>query len=287
MDMESINDTAYLDADVSPLEAATQARSLASQNIQEEAPEAQESPEEQSEVQEQSKEEAPVPEFKKHLENQRIPKQRFDEVNNKYKEAEARARALEEELARYRQPKESPKTEKTIDDYEDPKDYITDTAIEAARKAAIEAAAEERAKIQSHQQLEQVTNTFRSAVDEYAKVLPDVKEAVGYLVNLSNEGQIAPHVEEMILTSHPHIAYAIASDPQLLNFLNHSNPIIAARQIGMMEASIKKPASTATTAPQKHVPRTPNGQFKTEKPVSKMSFDEFCAYKENQEKRKY
>lgn len=231
---------------------------------QQEAPEGAEG---QQEGQEQGKE-APKPaERPKHWnrEAQAIPLDRFNEVNNRAKTAEAELAAMRARMAELEQSR-SPKVDnddpETIDTakFTDASGNFDGAAYMRERDRRVAAQAERRAlesvdkrlqeRDQQRQQQEVVQRTeqgFRSQVAEASKANPQVAEAVEYLDSIAQH--IPFPVQMAILRSAPEAAHAIAMDPALVEQLVRGNPADSILLVGEINGRIKASRGVQAPAP--------------------------------------
>lgn len=225
----------------------------------------QEGTEGQQEGQEPGKE-APKPaERPKHWDRsaQAIPLDRFNEVNNRAKTAEAELAAMRARLAEIEQsraPKVDNDDPETIDPakFTDASGNFDGAAYMRERDRRVAAQAERRAlesvdkRLQERdaqrQHVEVVQRTeqgFRSQVAEASKANPQVAEAVEYLDSIAQH--IPFPVQMAILRSAPETAHAIAMDPTLVEQLVRGNPADSILLVGEINGRVK--ATRGTPAP--------------------------------------
>ena len=239
-----------------------------------------------------------------------IPYNRFKAVNDERKAYQAQLAEYERELAAYKEQQEKLAKIKTpddikIEDYDDVEKYLADRdkAIKAATVADIESrfAQREQARIeQAHN--EAVMSRFATNVEEATKYNPDIAQAIGFLDQHAHNLHPAVARELLIDENAPEVIHDIVTNQELLTKLFRSSPDDAVRMINRLSAKIdvgsrrvaksEAPATevqvptaltaTAKTAP-KGIPVTVKGggAAKTTKDVSKMSLEEYRAYKAN------
>ena len=207
------------------------------------------------------------PERPKHWnrEAQAIPLDRFNEVNNRAKSAEAELAAMRArmaELERSTAPQADPNDPEAIDPakFTDAAGNFDGAAYMRERDRRVAAQAEKRAlesvdkRLQERdaqrQQAEVVQRTeqgFRAQVAEASKANPQVAEAVEYLDSIAHH--IPFPVQMAILRSAPEAAHAIAMDPTLVEQLVRGNPADSILLVGEINGRVKASRGGALQAP--------------------------------------
>ena len=161
-------------------------------------------------------------------------------------------------------------------DYDDPTEYAAAKAVWAserrmvARETAEATAAQQAAETEYHRLLasdfEEQKAEARGRYVDYDRVVGDPSVF------------IAPHLARLIIESEQSadLAYAIARDPARAAHLSGLNPIMAARELGRIEASLRRPEPKRTSqAPQPIRPVTPAASV--QKDPAKETYKEYVA----------
>ena len=130
------------------------------------------------------------------------------------------------------------------------------------------------ATAQERQQAEamELARGWASKQESARKSIPDYDEVLG-----GAETVVAPYVTDAILTSDrgPEVAYHLAKNPALADKLNKLGPIVAAREIGRIEAALEK----SSPGTPRSVPPPPAKTTRSSATISgdpaKMSHEEY------------
>lgn len=185
-------------------------------------------------------------------------------------------------------------TREQFANYDDFVEALSDWKAEARVATAVQAAINDvNARIEqreSHQSAAQVkANRAKNWTERAAatrEVLPDFDDVLA----AAQGAVIEPHTAELLEDS-PHgpaIAYRLAKDPELLDKLNKLSPSQAAKEIGKMEAVFDGSAPPPAPAPNPHATKAPRPPSRVDagasssKDISKMSMDEYAAWRKAQ-----
>ena len=247
--------------------------------------------------------------------SQAVPIDRFNEVNNRAKAAEAElaaTRARLAELDKARAPQADSDDPETIDPAKftsssgefDGAAYMRerDRRVAAqATKLALESVdrrlSERDSQRQQAETVGRVVQDFRGQVAEVSKTNPQVAEAVDYLDSIAD--YIQHPVQMAILRGGPEVAHAIALDPSLVERMVRGNPADSIMEIGEIAGRIKyakqgavppspgggipafQPGGAPAPRPQAPAPRTlPGGGGES---VSRLSHAEYMRRRERGE----
>lgn len=171
---------------------------------------------------------------------------RFQDLANKARAAEERAREAEEALQFIQQ-------QSSDDDYDE---FDTDSIIRRSshetakviQEQQVMQARKEAARFQQEQVAAKVQE-FSASENEFAAKVPDYYESVKALNDIPHSGAVA----ELIIDSDkgPELAYYLAKHPNEAREVVNMSPIAAAKFIGGIEARLTaSPAKTTTNAPK-------------------------------------
>lgn len=163
------------------------------------------------------------------------------------------------------------------DDFDTHEEYV-EALIDwkAERKLQEREVKERENRIKAEQ--ERLISEYQKRVDVFKKDHPDFDE----VIEEAGDIKLSLTVQETILSSElgPHLAYALAKDPDELERINRLPPIAAARELGKLEARLSespketKPRITKAPPP----PRPVSG--KSEKTVKKSIYDPDLSFEE-------
>ena len=195
-----------------------------------------------------------------------IPKSRFNEVYWKMKENERKLQEYEARLNQNQQNTQQSNTEvgtkstsePRIEEYDYDQDAYTQAMIDYNVNKKFDEYKQSMQQQEQQSKQQEALNTFRSKAAQYAAQNPDYITAN----NNSLYAQISPHVEEAVVTSDvgPELHHYLLTNPDVLDKLNSTSPLAAARELGRIETGlISKPKTIKqTSAPAPIETVTPN-----------------------------
>jgi hypothetical protein len=193
-------------------------------------------------------------------------------------EAQARAEALEAQLAKQRQP-EPQQNKPSREQYNDDASYIdalTDWKIEQKLPQMVE-----KANVQKQQNT--VQSEFAQREIKTKQEYPDYEDVIAENGNIPVPRET---VEAILSSEHgPDIRYYLAKNPEQAQALNRMSPISAVREIGRIEAKIagekelkSKPKQTTKAPPPISPVKTGTGTVETD--LDKLDMKEFIKRRE-------
>lgn len=211
---------------------------------------------------------------------------RIDELTKARREAEREAAYWRQMAQQAQAPKAQEPEKPTPDKYTDYGEYVEALTDFKAAQAAEKAAARLLSDRAQASQRETVQSTWQERAADVRAKIADFDDVVGQA-----DTPAARHVQETLLESDkgPELLYHLAKNPDVLLRLNTMSERQAARELGKIEALL---AATTVTAPAKltQAPKPasvsqPIGSAATSKDPSKMSVEEYMAFRKGQKAR--
>lgn len=173
-----------------------------------------------------------------------IPRDRYNEINEKVKAKEIEANELREKLKAYESKQDKISNIKDladikIDDYETVEEWLSDV-LKADRKLENERK-EQEARIESYRKAEQdLITRFDNNVAKIKSEIPDIEDAIRYLADRKDYFPPETMYALMDDDNAAKIIYEITSNQDLLIEFTKLSPIQAARKIGKMSTKYDK-----------------------------------------------
>ncbi len=224
---------------------------------------------------------------------------RIDELTRNWREAERREARLIELLAHRESPQrpqaEAPKpseTPKTLADFDYDEVKYQSYVFQQAEKLSAEAARRELSAHEERQAAERRKSTFTAKETAFAKTVDDYRE-VAYNPSLRITQAMADAIADS--DEGPALAYHLGKNPDVAAQLAQLPPIVAAREIGKIEAALsyareeaKRKTVSATPPPPPKVEGTDSAvNIRPDSPDSdKLSADEWLKKRNKQLERK-
>jgi len=166
------------------------------------------------------------------------------ELSRRAEAAERRAQEYERMLYERAQPeKEASKGPPTLAQFEYDEAKYTAAVLEFTRTEAAKAAREEVQTARQREQQEGRVSKFRERESEYSAKTPDYREKVygSEFMSIPLSTEVAALIAES--PDGPGIAYFLADNLELSSEIARLPPMLAAREIGKIEARLAKPAA--------------------------------------------
>lgn len=210
----------------------------------------------------------PASEAGKELANRKKSLQaRIDEATAREKAAERRAQALEQELARYRQP-EAPKVEapaaakpvvadfETYEEYLDARDEWTYKQRRAAEQQEVEQQRQTQLQAAQQADLQQKAASWSERMTAFAAVSPAFTEkAIPFLQHVNPGTPLGDVLLESPVG--PQMALHLVEHPEILERLNRLSPITVLRELGKLEAKLEGALEAPAAPPAPVVTKAP------------------------------
>lgn len=153
---------------------------------------------------------------------------------------------------------------------------------EETRKEAAQAAREELQKTQNGSYTAEREAEFADRESDFAKDLPDYME-----VTRAPHLPITESMAETIKDSEngPAISYHLGKNPRLAAQISRLPPLQQAREIGRIEATLKKPTTSKVSTAPAPAPKIAASDSKVEKDPAEMNKTEFANWRRKYKKR--
>lgn len=134
---------------------------------------------------------------------------------------------------------------------------------------------------QQHRQQEakEMARTWSERQEAVRATIPDYEEVLG-----NSDLIVTPVVTDILLTSDrgPEVAYHLAKNPALTAKLNGMAPLVAAREIGRIEAALGKSSITLTQKPVPAPVSPSRASMTTTKDLAKMDHEQYRSIRAKQ-----
>jgi len=206
---------------------------------------------------------------------------RIDELTYKRREAEREAEYWKAQ-AQKPEPKPANLEVKTLEDFDYDESKYQAHLFQLAQSQAVEAA--KRTLVEEQERQAQVTkqNAFKAKEDKYAAEIDDYMR-----VTRADTLPLTKDLVDIVSSSDegPAVLYYLGKNPDITATLANLPPIIAAREIGKIEAKLAKEASTSKAPPPtpKIEGANPGQAIKADAPDSdKLSVDDWLSRRNKQ-----
>ena len=218
-----------------------------------------------------------------------IPRERFNEVYGKHKQAERENAYLRQQLAQFQQQPQQP-AQQQAQNIPDPNDFNWDlqqwgsSLSEQVAKTAYEQARQQFEQQQRYQYEQQILQQFESREAEYAQANPTYYDNVAALQQAIG---FDPHIgEALALSDHgPAVLDYLAQHLDEADRISRLPAHIAAVQLGRIEAKVSSPKPKPVTQAPTPPPALSGGAVSTKDPGN-MTDAEWYEYERSQRARK-